>query len=85
MKKLILTTVLAVAHVAAHAQETGDSLTVPYRLDEVVVTGTRQPASMRHLPVSLTVIDSQTLPSLQTMASSPRSTPWRSTKPPMTS
>ena len=61
MKKLILTTVLAVAHVAAHAQETGDSLTAPYRLDEVVVTGTRQPASMRHLPVSLTVIDSQTL------------------------
>ena len=42
---------------SAAAQVVGDSLV----LDEVVVTGTRGPADVRHLPMTVTVIDRQQL------------------------
>ena len=52
MKKMISLAIVALTATVAHAQ-TADSLA----LQEVVVTGTRNVVDVRHLPMTVTVIN----------------------------
>ena len=58
MKKLIFAaTLLCAVSVEAAAQ----SDTVSHKLDDVVVTGTRSTADVRHLPMTISVVDREKL------------------------
>ncbi|MDE6624415.1 MAG: TonB-dependent receptor, partial [Alistipes sp.] len=68
MKRYLPALLLALAHSGARAAEPADTLTVrrSTSIDEVVVTGTRHETDIRHLPMSVSIIDrSQIEQSLQ--------------------